>query len=194
MEQISDGAEAIIYRDGDRIVKERREKRYRHPALDERLRTERTEREARLLRKARQAGVPVPEVLAVETHTLVLEMIDGTPLRDVLERSADRWLEIGVQVGRLHGRGIIHGDLTTSNLIRTDDALYVIDFGLGFFSDRVEDQAVDLHLLREVFDSTHTAIADEAMTAVLDGYRETRDEVDAVMDRFEEIESRGRYQ
>ncbi len=193
METMSEGAEATVYRDGDRVVKERDRKDYRHPALDERLREERTGQEARLLEKARQAGVRVPEVEQTGDATLSLTALDGAVLRDVFAERDELWPVIGDYVARLHGRDIIHGDLTTSNMLVVDDTLFFIDFGLGSFSQRVEDRATDLHLLKEVLDSTHAAVADEAMDAILAAYREHADDAEDVLERYAEIEERGRY-
>lgn len=194
MSRIAQGAEAVLTRDGNTVAKERVPKRYRHPDLDERLRRERTEQEARLLRKARQAGVTVPGVEGVEGTTITLRYVDGTPLRDALPEALDRCMDVGEDVARLHARNIIHGDLTTSNILLVDDAPVFIDFGLGFHSDRVEDRATDLHLLKEVFASTHTAIADEAMEKVWEGYGVVAEDVGTVQERFDAIKERGRYQ
>ncbi len=187
------GAEARVNIGAETAVKERVPKQYRHDDLDERLRTERTEQEARLLEKARQAGVNVPDVEQAGDTELTMETIDGDVLGQVFASRPGVWADIGEAVARLHNRNIIHGDLTTSNMIVDGEELYLIDFGLGFFSERVEDRATDLHLLKEVLDSTHTAVAEEAMEAVLAAYREEGGDVDDVIDRFEEIEGRGRY-
>ncbi|MDY6766028.1 MAG: KEOPS complex kinase/ATPase Bud32, partial [Candidatus Nanohaloarchaea archaeon] len=187
------GAEARVHVESDAAVKKRISKQYRHDALDKRLRRERTEQEARLLEKARQTGVNVPAVEEAADSELRMERIEGTLLREVFGDSRDIWPRIGEAVARLHARNIIHGDLTTSNMILSDDELYLIDFGLGFFSERVEDRATDLHLLKEVLDSTHTGVADAAMDDILAAYRGQADDADAVLERFDEIEGRGRY-
>ncbi|MFB6294892.1 MAG: KEOPS complex kinase/ATPase Bud32 [Candidatus Nanohaloarchaea archaeon] len=187
------GAEARVTVESDAVVKERISKQYRHDALDERLRRERTEQEARLLEKARQAGVNVPAVEEVDGFNLRMERVDGAVLRDVFEDRTGVWPAIGEAVARLHDRNIIHGDLTTSNMLLQGGDVYFIDFGLGFFSERVEDRATDLHLLKEVLDSTHTAVADAAMDDILAAYRGQADDADAVLERFDEIEGRGRY-
>ncbi len=187
------GAEAeITFQEGE-VLKERVEKGYRHPDLDERLRGERTEKESRLLQRARQAGVRVPGVDVEDDFTLVLEEIGGELLKEVFEERTEAWEEVGRGVGRLHGRNIVHGDLTTSNMILEDGEVYFIDFGLGFFSERTEDRATDLHLLKEVLESTHTEVAEEAMEEILEGYREEFEEAEEVMERYREVEGRGRY-
>lgn len=188
-----DGAEATITQEDGTVVKERQPKPYRHPELDERLRTDRTQDEARLLKKAYQAGVRVPTVEDVEGTTLRMTCIDGPLLKNVLEDRLDICDLIGDSIARLHNKDIVHGDLTTSNMILYDGEVYFIDFGLGTFSQRIEDYAIDLHLFRQVLESTHTVVADEAMDRVLTAYQEQCEDADAVMDRYEEIAERGRY-
>ena len=95
-------------------------------------------------------------------------------------------------VGRLHRAGIIHGDLTTSNMVVLGDRISLIDFGLSVVSDEVESRGVDLHVLFQTLRSTR---ADHALlrSAFLEGYRETFPEADQVLAREQEIEKRGRY-
>ncbi|NYZ78127.1 O-sialoglycoprotein endopeptidase, partial [Candidatus Micrarchaeota archaeon] len=61
---IGGGAEAIIYKQGARVVKHRPKKGYRHPQIDLEFRTSRTKREARILAKAAALGIKVPRVLS----------------------------------------------------------------------------------------------------------------------------------
>lgn len=195
MTDIAAGAEARIIRDDDIVRKERIEKRYRHPELDRRLREERTQDEARMLKKAYQAGVRVPTVHAVEDTTFEMDHIDGTLVKEIFSDRDDLWPVIGEQIARLHNRNVIHGDLTTSNMLYDSDRgeVYFIDFGLGYHSQRIEDKAVDLHLLHEVLDSTHTDVADDAMATILDVYREQCDTAEQVLERYDDIKDRGRY-
>src|SRR3989344_1360668 len=81
-----------------------------------------------------------------------------------------------------------HGDLTTSNMILNNDKLFFFDFGLGFESIRIEDKAVDLHLLRKAFESKHHKHAEEAFSFVLKGYNDKE-----VIDRLSKVSGRGRY-
>lgn len=134
MKLIKQGAEAKIYlADFSElyfdyplkvIVKERIKKRYRIPEIDIKLRRERTIREARILHKAKELGVNVPYVFEVDTKNMiiVMEYIEGERLKELLERvSMEERLkicrEVGRLIGRLHEGGIVHGDLTTSNMI-----------------------------------------------------------------------------
>jgi len=190
---IGHGAEAELRRDGDRIIKDRTVKGYRHPTLDRRLREERTKQEARLLERAQQAGVQTPDVLEQNGTTITMAFIEGDKLRDVFEDREDLWERIGRDVGRIHGRDIIHGDLTTSNIIVQDGEPVFIDFGLGFFSQRTEDRATDLRLLEQVLEATHYTVADEAFRTILDGYRDQYSEAEEVLDRLVDLKERGRY-
>jgi Kae1-associated kinase Bud32 len=122
-----------------------------------------------------------------------MEFIEGPRMKDVLDLGMSE--RIGELVGRLHGCGIIHGDLTTSNLILHtgdgDDRIYFIDFGLGYFEKNVEAQGVDVHVLFQTFVSTHGDPGlEEAFSR---GYRRTFPDADQVLTRVREIEARGRY-
>ncbi|MFA4662966.1 Kae1-associated kinase Bud32 [Pyrococcus kukulkanii] len=184
------------------IVKERIKKRYRIEEIDTKLRKERTIREARILHRAKEFGVNVPYVFEVDTKNMiiVMEYIEGERLKELLERiSLDEKLEIcreiGRQVGKLHEAGIVHGDLTTSNMIMRKGKIYLIDFGLAEFDDTLEAQGVDLHLLRRAMESTHYRWFEEGFKAVLEGYAEVRGEEKRreIEEKIREIELRGRY-
>ena len=192
-QQVAAGAEAVIERSGDLVIKRRVPKNYRLPDLDTRIRSSRTRIEARLISEARRCGVPTPIIHDVDImdYTITMEFIAGQPLKNVLDlRMSGR---VGELVGRLHGCGIIHGDLTTSNLILhdCDDRIYFIDFGLGYFEKSVEAQGVDVHVLFQTFVSTHGDPGLEEAFSL--GYRRTFAEADQVLARVREIESRGRY-
>jgi Kae1-associated kinase Bud32 len=193
IQQIAVGAEAVIERSDGRIIKRRVSKNYRIPKLDTRIRAARTRSEAKLISEARRCGVPTPIIYDVDTaeHTIVMEFIEGARMKDVLDLGMSE--HIGELVGRLHGCGIIHGDLTTSNLIlhTGDDRIYFIDFGLGYFEKNVEAQGVDVHVLFQTFVSTHGESGLEE--AFCRGYRRTFPGADQVLTRVREIEARGRY-
>lgn len=195
------GAEAVILRTewhGRPAVEKRRvPKDYRHPALDNELRTARIRQEARLFREARSLGVAVPILFDVDLaeNRLVMEFVEGPLVKEVLEEAADLaplCRELGRAVGRLHAGDVVHGDLTTSNMILRQGRPVFLDFGLGERSGEVEAQGVDLHLFREAFRSAHSERMD-LFAEVLGGYREANPKADAVIQRMEDIERRGRY-
>ncbi|NJE31209.1 Kae1-associated kinase Bud32 [Thermococcus sp. 18S1] len=215
MRMIKQGAEAKIYISGfgeyfgaellpgeTVIIKHRVPKRYRIKEIDERLRKERTVREARVLHRAKEFGVNCPYVYEVDTRDMkiAMEFIDGERLKELLERlpmeeRLPLCREIGRQIGRLHEAGVVHGDLTTSNMIFRDGKVYLIDFGLADFDPTLEAQGVDLHLLKRAMESTHYTWFEKGFEAVLEGYAEVRGEEKAeeIRAKIEEIESRGRY-
>jgi len=181
------------------VAKVRVPKEYRLPALDDELRRSRIRMEARLMADARGAGVAVPILYDIDVarHTITMEFIDGPTAKEVLERGGPPAVEvareIGRIVGRLHRAGIIHGDLTTSNMILREGRIVMIDFSLGGKADDAESRGVDLHLLREALTSAH-ARAPTYYREVLRGYREImKTEAAAVIAKVREIESRGRY-
>ncbi|USG99953.1 Kae1-associated kinase Bud32 [Thermococcus argininiproducens] len=213
MKLIKQGAEAKIYLAGFEelyfpwsnekvIIKHRIPKRYRIREIDEKLRKERTVREARILHRAKQFGVNVPYVYEVDLKEMkiVMEYIEGERLKELLEKihmeeRLKLCREIGRQVGKLHEAGIVHGDLTTSNMILRGGRIYFIDFGLAEFEINLETQGVDLHLLKRAMESTHYKWFERGFKEVLKGYEEIRGEKKRkeVEERLKEIESRGRY-
>ncbi|MEM4587423.1 MAG: KEOPS complex kinase/ATPase Bud32, partial [Candidatus Jordarchaeales archaeon] len=184
------------------VVKERRPKSYRVKDLDVGLRKQRVFREARLLHSAKKVGVPTPTVYLVdpESTSIVMDRIEGVTLSDLIrERKLSReeltelLRKVGVLIGRLHKGGIVHGDLTTSNMIVSDGKVFLIDFGLGDFSKNIEDLGVDLHLMKRAMESSHYDVFEEGFNAVLEGYREAFEGANEVIEKMFEIERRGRY-
>jgi len=194
---IGTGAEAIIYKSGSSVVKNRIGKSYRFVDIDTRLRKYRTRREAKILDKLSKLDFPSPKLLNFCDKEMIIEMehISGEKLRDILnsENCIELSNELGKKIAILHNNGIIHGDLTTSNMILKGDDLHFIDFGLGFFSDKAEDKAVDLHLLRQALESKHYKIWEECFDAVTEEYCKNSPQHKEIFDRLEKVESRGRY-
>ncbi len=202
MKKLSQGAEAIIYEkkvDNNLvIVKHRIKKDYRIEEIDYKLRKYRTRREARILEKLYALGFPSPKVLEVneEEGIIVMEKIDGGKLRDVLDKNNFKSFcsEIGKLVGFLHKHNIVHGDLTTSNfIVGKNNKLFLIDFGLSFISQKIEDKAVDLHLLRQALESKHFEFWQEAFKTVISSYKKSCPNAYEVLHRLEKVEQRGRY-
>ena len=213
--QIARGAEAILYKDGNRISKDRVSKSYRIPEIDLKLRKERTRSEAKIIRALERVGVNVPAVLKEDNTQMILELefLDGEKLRDYLEEknagkknfAAPRQTKsgsgefsacrlAGEQAAKMHAANIAHGDLTTSNMILKENKLFLIDFGLSEFSNRVEDKAVDLHLFKECLVSKHNSVWENCWKCFLEGYKSIdKKQFNEVSKRLIIVESRGRY-
>ena len=183
------GAEATVDVD-ERVRKTRPVKGYRHPELDDRIRRERTASEARLISGARRHGVPTPVVFDVDTtaQRLELERVGRADLRDELD--AERVRELARHLAALHSAGIVHGDPTVRNARVADARTHLIDFGLGYHSEDVEDYAMDLHVLRQSL--TGVGAGETLLSAVTEAYAAAGDP--AVLDRLDAIAGRGRYQ
>jgi N6-L-threonylcarbamoyladenine synthase/protein kinase Bud32 len=194
-DDVLQGAEATVRFENDHVTKARLPKGYRHAALDSRLRRDRTVLEARLTSEARRHGVPTPLVWDVDVpeSTLTLQHVGDADLRDALAESSVR--DVGRHLATIHEAGFVHGDPTTRNVrvdsTGADDRTYLIDFGLGYNTDDVEDYAMDCH----VFEQSLTGTADDPKPltdAFEDAYRDAGDP--AVLDQLRAIEGRGRYQ
>ncbi|CAD6491564.1 MAG: KEOPS complex subunit Bud32 [Candidatus Argoarchaeum ethanivorans] len=184
------GAEAVIDLVDDVVVKHRIEKKYRLSDIDLKLRQERTRAEAKIMSAARRLGVSTPIIYDLNTVNIVMEYIDGTLLKHVIDTTLVR--KAGEIVGMLHRGGIIHGDLTTSNMLYHKDRIYLIDFGLAFFDTSTEARGVDVHVFFQTLKSSHEK-PEELKTAFMNGYRMMLAEADQVFQRVREIEKRGRY-
>jgi bifunctional N6-L-threonylcarbamoyladenine synthase / protein kinase Bud32 len=182
------GAEALLKFQEHSVIKERIVKPYRNPQLDERLRKIRNRKEAKILL---EAPVRVPKVLQVTDYSITMERINGPRLRDAItiDNAAFFGEQLGKMLSALHEKNIIHGDLTTSNvLVENGTELVLIDFGLGYQSPRFEDRAVDLHVLRETVEGTHLKEATSFWKALTESYADEK-----ILKILEEVESRGRY-
>ncbi|KAF6154906.1 hypothetical protein GIB67_018343 [Kingdonia uniflora] len=206
---LKQGAEARVFEStfmGKRsIVKERFSKKYRHPSLDSKLTLRRSNAEARCMTKARRLGVFTPVLYAVDTtlHTLTLEYVEGPSVKDVfldyglhgvvVERMDDIAIQIGNALGKLHDGGLIHGDLTTSNmLIRSGtNQLVLIDFGLSFTSTLPEDKAVDLYVLERALLSLHSSCGN-VMDQILAAYRKSSKQWCSTLNKLAQVRQRGR--
>ncbi len=191
-ELISIGAEAEIYRKEDKLVKKRVKKNYRLKIIDEELRSSRTKSEARLLRKAKRSGISVPRIFRKDKYKIVMEYVDGDLLRDSLDNYEKEKREkicrnIGKIILKMHENNIVHGDLTTSNMILKDNKLFLIDFGLSEYSTRIEDKAVDLHLIKQALIAKHNKNWKNYWKNILEKYDNKK-----VLTRLKKVEERGR--
>lgn len=186
------GAEATVEIEQDKVIKKREPKNYRHPDLDSKIRAERTDKEVRLIEDARRHNVNAPEAEKIDDSTIEMEKIDGNILKKVLNNRLDLMKKYGRNIAYLHSTEIIHGDLTTSNAMTSNSDLHVIDFGLAFRSRRLEDKAVDIHLLKQVLKSSHPEVAEDAWESFVEGYSEY-EKSDKVLEQLKDVEKRGRY-
>jgi len=179
------GAEAIITIKDNLVTKDRIQKNYRISQIDEKLRRRRTKREAKVLK---ELPIPGPKLIQADKHRIVMEYIDGKKLSETLEQLDYEAImtELGKNVRKMHDQGLIHGDLTTSNMIYSDK-LYLIDFGLSTQSDHTEEKAVDIHLLHQALLSKHHTIYKECFKAFSKSYNDK-----AVLKRLATVEARGR--
>jgi len=194
---IAQGAEAKLFVTDGEIIKERVRKGYRLKQLDESIRKSRTRREAKLLSDARRVGVLTPRIFETSNYSIVMELLKGEKVKDILNNLSSKERKelcekIGEYIALLHSHNLIHGDLTTSNMILVDGKLYFIDFGLGSHSTSIEDKAIDLYLMYHALVSTHFQVLDDAWKVILSGYK-NYSEWKEVLKRIENIKKRWRY-
>ena len=193
-EPLAKGAEAIISLKDNQILKNRISKSYRLPELDIKLRTKRTKSEAKIINKL-QNIIPVPKIINLdkENNQIIMQYIPGKKLSEHLEKLNHQEIaeKIAENLTKLHNQNIIHGDLTTSNMILHNNKIYFIDFGLGFHSKKVEDKAVDLHLIKQALEAKHHTIAEETFKTIIRNYKPEQSKL--IIERIQIIEKRGRY-
>ena len=201
------GAEANLILEtwyGIKVIKKIRiPKLYRHPQLDINLRRQRTIREANMIHEAKNAGVLTPRIFSIDINQtmIIMEYVIGTRMKDSLNnvnpiKSKQLCIQLGEKIGKLHTHGLIHGDLTTSNIIIDPmEHLVLIDFGLAEYSTEVEKKGIDLHLLKRALDSTHFQNTQEYFSHIMHGYSNIMGQQNTlqVQKRVNEIAKRGRY-
>lgn len=180
------------------ILKARKKKDYRNSSLDQRIRKQRTIRECEIISEVKSYGISTPLIYKMDTKkcTIMMQYIDGRLVNELSESKLIKsCIEIGKIVGIMHKNGIMHGDLTTSNFIVYKGRIFVLDFGLANKTNKPEDHAVDLRLLKEILNSAHAKIMNKSWSNFLKGYKSvvgpTR--FSKVTDLVKVIESRGRY-
>ena len=200
MKAISQGAEAIIYRSKNKIIKDRISKSYRVSFIDNDLRKKRTRKEAKVIAEISKI-VNVPKIYSVDEKKMKIEMdfVEGEKIKDYLDNKKysekDKQTiskEIGTQIGLLHKHNITHGDLTTSNMILSDNKIVLIDFGLANHTNKIEDKAVELHLFKQALESKHHKIWEDCFKAFIEGYKSSYKDAESVITKFEQVELRGR--
>jgi len=225
IEVIQQGAEAKIIYNGKFVIKDRVKKGYRIKEMDDAIRRRRTKREVKLLNKASEIiSAPKPFFVPDVSYQIKMPFIDGLKLSERLDEMRN-WKEVCIAIGeniaKLHDADIIHGDLTTSNMIwvsgeigrqtgsgapsvgacsarkanakfERSGVLYFIDFGLGFSNGKFEDKAVDLYLIKGALEAKHFKRFEKYFAAVLEGYRASKNYRETLK-RLEKVEKRGRY-
>jgi TP53 regulating kinase-like protein len=198
------GAEAEIrlskYMGRTVVQKYRVKKAYRIKEIDTQLIASRTKEEAKLIAESRSYGVSVPLIYDVDLNEgiIIMEYLAGKRVKDILnslkeEERKHICQKIGESIARLHNHDIIHGDITTSNMILLDNRIHFIDFGLGCKNSEMEAKGVDLHVLMEAFESTHSKHT-HCFIYVFEGYkRQFHGDAYAVMKKIDDIIRRGRY-
>ena len=199
---IKKGAEADIYlttwNGRKSILKIRKRKEYRNEILDNRIRTLRTIREAKMISEVKSFGVNTPLVYFVDQNKfeIYLQFVPGNLVRDLPSKMIIKICgKIGKILGTLHKNGIMHGDVTTSNFILMSNKLTILDFGLAQRTEKIEDHAIDLRLFKEVLNSAHVEIVNQAWSSFLRGYGKIvgNSRKEKVISQVSDIEKRGRY-
>lgn len=212
---VTQGAEARVWKvppfgkNESIICKERFSKSYRHPDLDARLTKSRTRSEARVLEKcAKKSAIRVPKVVRVERNILYMEYLEGPTLKqhllDAAKSNSTQEVDykilarnLGALIASLHNLGVIHGDLTTSNVLMEGQTLVLIDFGLTKSTSSVEEQAVDLYVLERALQSTHPDLPEDFFDTILNIYGaevvvQTKKHSQTTLQRLEQVRLRGR--
>ncbi|XP_035721000.1 EKC/KEOPS complex subunit TP53RK-like isoform X2 [Vespa mandarinia] len=223
-ELISQGAEACLYKGTylgkSTIVKERFVKGYRHPDLDKRLTKDRLKAEARAILRAKSAGIPTPALYLInlDRRTIYMEHMENTiVLKNYIDENVSDKVNVehiikfigeglGLIIAKLHSKNIIHGDLTTSNVLlknisdetwTEDEALnhfVMIDFGLAQIDSTVEDKAVDIYVLERSLLSAHSEVS-TLFPLIYESYQKhyaNKAQCKEIVNKYEEVRARGR--
>ncbi|XP_054732536.1 EKC/KEOPS complex subunit TP53RK [Anastrepha obliqua] len=221
LEVLKQGAEGRLYIDefkGEKcLVKERFVKRYRHVALDSQITRQRIKAETKAVTRCRNAGILAPRILHTDLnerkiymeyfkHAITAKEYIQRVVVEQLPETTEQLLkklcaEIGAIIGQLHANNIIHGDLTTSNILINPKEeqhdfnkheVVFIDFGLSHYNQGAEDKGVDLYVLERALLSTHSE-QPYLFEHILEAYRKKcGDDENIVVAKFEEVRARGR--
>lgn len=226
-ELICQGAEARIYKGlylgKETLLKERFIKKYRHPELDENLTKERIKNEVKAIVRAKTAGIVTPTIYLVDLdeRSIYMEYINNAKtLKSYIDKmlfdgiNENLWLDwigksLGVLLAKLHMKNIIHGDLTTSNILvnneifdkykldddkNTSDGFVFIDFGLSRVDSTAEDKAVDLYVLERSLISSHSQVP-KLFNIILKNYEKSiidNKQRKEIIKKYEDVRARGR--
>ncbi len=199
MKLIRQGAEAKLFEtkfdEKKALSKQRVPKEYRCEQLDNKIRSARTAKEARMMSKARALGIKTPIVFDIDSKKkeIVMELIEGPRLKDKLDKkNLALCRQVGENIAVLHEGNLIHGDLTTSNILVKGKDIYFIDFGLAKTSGKAEDKAVDLLVFRKTFEATHVELMPKGWELILEGYLAKGGKKE-VITQMQKVEARVRY-
>ncbi|CAD7004831.1 TP53-regulating kinase [Ceratitis capitata] len=199
------------------LVKERFIKQYRHPDLDSQISRQRIKAETKAISRCLNSGILVPRILHTDLNGRKIYMEyfgKAITAKEYIQRAvaehedkvAEELLKnigakIGTIIGKLHANNIIHGDLTTSNILinpkgnNFDFNVYdivFIDFGLSHYNQGAEGKGVDLYVLERALLSTHSE-QPNLFEHILEAYRkECGKDESTVVAKFEEVRARGR--
>ena len=195
---IAQGAEAKIILSNDFVIKDRIKKSYRIPELDNKIRRRRTKSETKLLLKSSKIiNSPAPFFEPQVSYQIKMPFIKGKKLSEHLDKfdlkkQKQICKQIGESIAKLHEHDIIHGDLTTSNMILQKNKIFILDFGLGFISRKIEDKAVDIHLLKQALEAKHFQHWEILFKEIKNSYKKYP-ESEKVFQRLQAVQKRGRY-
>ncbi|KAG5337691.1 PRPK protein, partial [Acromyrmex charruanus] len=225
-ELIVQGAEARLYKGlylgRTCMMKERFVKNYRHPELDARLTKDRIRAEARAIIRAKSAGIATPALYLVdlERRRIYMEYIENaTVLKNFIDENILGKIDmvhlldfigrgLGTVIAKLHSKHIIHGDLTTSNILLKNnsiESLYnnpsgaeaqfvIIDFGLARVDSTLEDKAVDLYVLERSLLNAHCEVP-ELFSRVFHYYQQhyqNKKQYEQILAKYKQVQARGR--
>lgn len=194
------------------VKKKRLPRTWRHPDLDRTLTRRRLDAECRAMRRLSTCDIQIPSILQLDraTHTLVMSRLPGRPLIELLREGVDEvenmLSKVGMMIRQMHRQGVVHGDLSTNNILWDKDTPALVDLGLSRLTTEIEHFGIDLHVLQEILSGSHPEYED-AMSAVESGYL-AFDEIagptpntsggalpsaEQVIKRLEDIRSRVRY-
>lgn len=183
------------------VAKVTEPKLWRAQQLDERLRAERIQNEARTNLKCLRLGIPIAPIVFIDvpSSTFVMKELGGPTVKQLLfdtksptdEKAAKAMREMGSIVARLHENEIIHADLTTSNFMLHEGTVHVIDFGLSFVSSMDEDKAVDLYVMERAFASSHPGL-EPLFEVAMQAYVEGSPRAPQTLKRLKKVRARGR--
>ena len=157
------------------VLKKRRPRGWRHPDLDASLTKKRMTNEVKLTIWLARRGAPVPAIwdVDIDESKIIMERIEGKPLIEILqsnEHDEKLLIDVGKAIRELHRNAVNHGDLSTNNILITNQReVVLIDLGLSSREYDVEGFGIDLHVLHEILRASHPDVKG-AMDLVLKGY------------------------